>query len=463
MRYRAQDLVTLTHTCQAWREVFVSRSSLWTDFYCENAEKTRVYLERSKSSPINLWLYREGGLSPRDPFLKLVPNTVGRLRSLTIETTPEDLQGITSHLSRPALLLEKLDINIECGLGLQHSPVLAPTLLGGNLTSLCELRLQAVRTELPWRNMDNLTSFTLGYMLPGVISANHLLDFFESAPHLRIIELFSATPTSGARNGRLVSLAYLKRMNIIRGGPSSFLLNHLLIPIGAKLATKSAFRGPMIEDQLPGSLDNLRNLPNFTEVHLYVDEFRSRMRLAGPNGEVLVEYVATRFDITSLVLESLARFDTSKTQRLEISRTSPPSRDRPYQTLLPMRNLRTLKLTQCRNPRAFIHALHPGLNSLDVVVCPKLEELVFILCADREDFDTKAVIAMGIARASRGAKLRTVRIVERRGRVDPKDVVELRKHALHVEYGPGDGAVYGESDEDSDGSDEDNDGSYDED
>ena len=86
--------------------------------------------------------------------------------------------------------------------------------------------------------MVNLTSFTLGYMLPGEVSAKNLLDFFESAPRLRTINLLSATPTSSARNGRLVSLAYLERMVIIRGGSSSFLLSHLLIPVGAKLATK---------------------------------------------------------------------------------------------------------------------------------------------------------------------------------------------------------------------------------
>ena len=129
-----------------------------------------------------------------------------------------------------------------------------------------------------------------------------------------------------------------------------------------------------------------------------------------------------------------------------------------------MGNLRTLTLTQCKNPRAFIHALHPGSYSSDVVICPKLEEIVFVLRADGEEFGTKAVIAMAIARVSRRGKLRTIRIADRRWRLDPKDVVELRKHALHVEYGPSAGADYGESDDgdgDSDGNDEDDNGSYD--
>ena len=48
---RDQDTIALTHVCRAWREVFVSQTSLWTRFDCLNGEKTRTYLERSKSSP----------------------------------------------------------------------------------------------------------------------------------------------------------------------------------------------------------------------------------------------------------------------------------------------------------------------------------------------------------------------------------------------------------------------------
>jgi len=45
---------------------------------------------------------------------------------------------------------------------------------------------------------------------------------------------------------------------------------------------------------------------------------------------------------------------------------------------------------------------------------------------------------MAEARALRGAKFKTVRIVDEDPdpRVDPVDVLELGKHAWHVEYGP---------------------------
>ena len=44
-----RNLITLTHVCHNWRELFISRPSLWTNLDCTNVEKTRVYIERSKS------------------------------------------------------------------------------------------------------------------------------------------------------------------------------------------------------------------------------------------------------------------------------------------------------------------------------------------------------------------------------------------------------------------------------
>ena len=145
--------------------------------------------------------------------------------------------------------------------------------------------------------------------------------------------------------------------------------------------------------------------------------------------------VAKGMNPTSLAFESLARFDISRTERLNVYSCIPLSRDPAYRTLLLMKDLRTVVL--CRSsglPRAFMDALNPNTNPPKEVVCPSLEELSFVLhiqgCV--EEFDVQAVIEMAAARASRGAKLRTVRDqVE----LDPRDVLELRKHVLHVKHG----------------------------
>ena len=70
--------------------------------------------------------------------------------------------------------------------------------------------------------MVNLTSFKLAHTSPGEVSAAHLLDFFESAPRLRQVELHASAPTSGAQNGRLVT--GLPRVDVRPQGRSFTLL-----------------------------------------------------------------------------------------------------------------------------------------------------------------------------------------------------------------------------------------------
>ena len=223
-------------------------------------------------------------------------------------------------------------------------------------------------------------------------------------------------------------------MEIVGEGPSSLLLNHLLIPVGAELKTQVDLLGPLIEDHLPRSLDNLRNLSGFTKIHLHAAQWYPQVQFSGPNGKVTMIPV-TQTDTIRVVLESLARFDTSKVEQLEIDCDDTLSRDLPYQTLLPMEGLRTLTLFHCQNSRGFIAALRPNTSSSEAVVCPKLEELVLAFPIDRETFDMKDVIGMAAGRASRETKLKSVGI-DSRDDVLEIDSLELEKHVLRVEYGP---------------------------
>jgi hypothetical protein len=411
-------------------------------------DKTRVYLERSKSSRISLFLDRDGSLSPYDPFFEIIPHVVGRLKSLSVWGKPKHLRDITAQLFHPTPVLEELLIYGDRAYPPHHNHTLTSALFNGNLSSLRELSLESVRTNLPWRNMVNLTSFTLARTLPSDLSAKHLLDFFEGAPCLRNIGLHLTVRTCGTRNGRLVSLECLEWMYINGGGPISHLLNHLLIPVGAELTTRIESPTFAIEDYLPRSLDNLRNFPNFTAVKLYSGGSNPRMRFTGPNGQVTMIPRTSRVDGTRLVLESLAQLDTSKTEQLEISCGDPPSSGPPYRALLPMKALRTLTLSQCIRPHPFIGALHPDAISSEPLVCPKLEELTLVLHNDGEIFDIKRVIGMAAARASKGAKLKSVRIFGQ-DEFGWADVLELEKHVLHVECGPGvDGTGDGVGEED---------------
>ena len=448
--YRDGGVIALTHVCQTWREVFTSRSSLWTDFECVDADKTRTYLERSKSSPIDLSLIRDDDLSPNDPLLLVVPQAIGRLKHLCVEATPENLQDITVHLTHPAPLLESLSVDGGCKSRPGRNPILTAALFSGDLTSLHALHLQSVRTELAWRNMANLTSFGLYHMLPTDATFGRLLDFFESAPRLRSIDLRSATSVSGARNGRLVSLACLRRMEIAGDGPSSLLLNYLLIPVGAKLKIEVPSRGPLIDHHLPMYLDNLKNLPDFTKINLHVDSVCPRIRFAGPNGEVSMVSMYPRVEINRQVFASLTQLDTSKVQRMEISRANPLSADITLRALLPMENLRKLVLFQLENLWTFIHTLHPSLLTSNVTVCPKLEELVLVFHPGGDPHrHIETATRMAEARASKGSKLKYIRIVHQGG-LRPAETWELRQYVFKVDFGD-----HGIEEADDDGNEED--------
>jgi hypothetical protein len=110
-----------------------------------------------------------------------------------------------------------------------------------------------------------------------------------------------------------------------------------------------------------------------------------------------------------------------------------------------MEHLHTLALYRCTNLDVFIRALDPIVSSSGDVICPKLENLVLVLRLSGERLDIKNVIEMAAARASRGAKLKSVRIVSQDESVQI-DALELRKHVSHVECSPGDGVADGGTD-----------------
>ena len=418
----------LTHVCRAWRDVFTSCSSLWTNFRCTNAEETRVYLERSKSFPINLHLDREDGLFPHDPFLQLAPHALGRLKHLVINTTEDHFQNITNYFSRPAPQLRELSI-FGSSPDPFINPVLATTLFDGDLSSLRRLCLFSLHTTLPWRNMINLTSFSLGYVVHPGVTIGQLLDFFESAPSLLEVDLAFSTPDSGAQNGRLVSLAHLRKLDIYGHDSPSLLLEHLLIPVGVRMSIDIDVDGPRIEDYLPRSLDNLRNLSNFTKIRL---DFRVNivsLQFAGPNGRVLTCARSSGADPIRLVAQSLTMLDTSKTKWMEILRSTPPSGDL-HLALLSMDNLRTLTLSLCTDLRSFILALAPVPNSANPIACPKLECLIL---RTGERFDIETMVEVAAARASRGSPLKYVSIINWGELVFGEGATELLKHVSHVE------------------------------
>lgn len=434
-----EELVTLTHICRGWRERFISCPSLWTFLDCTNVEQTRVYLERSKNSPLEICLVEEEDTTfPNDAFLLAVPH-LDRVKSLTLSGSSDGLLEVAKNFDFPALLLEKLNLTFTH----PENPIIEVTLPNGNI-SLRELRLSGVAANLTWGNMSKLKTFDLRRVPCDKMSVTQLLNFFERAPLLRKIRLGNAFPiTSDAPPGRVVSLPHLEYFTIIAQPTHTILLNHLSIPAGARLSQNFNLdddKSP-IPIYLPKTFENLKHVSHLTSINL---SFKSGMymRLEGPSG---THYMFGNWDganpsqssLDRRVLRSLTQFRILAVERFHIEQCTASSsakieKSPIYLTLLPMKNLHTLTLTRCFN-LPFILSLNPGQNPSRTLVCPKLEDLVLYI-TNGTWFCIKELLAMVKERASSGAKLSTITIIGSKEFVSVKEVLKLREYVSRVEY-----------------------------
>ncbi|KAF9780842.1 hypothetical protein BJ322DRAFT_285542 [Thelephora terrestris] len=438
-----KDLITLTHVCRAWRELFISLPSLWTRLDFKDVEKTRTYLKRSGTLPLELVVHGSHVESySEDAFFLAVPHR-RRFKSLTIGRTSDFVGNLVNHLTFPAPSLKELRISFAC----DPAPVLDDTLFNGDLSSLRTLGLGGVVTNLPWRNLWNLTTFELRCPTDSRVTIARFLGFLEGAPRLKDITLHHSIPSSSnASSSRVVYLPYLKNLTICSNLAHATLLNHLSIPTEASLTLNFKFRGDRspLPDYLPKSSKNLRNIFRITTVNLLFEEKQKFMRLVGPSGSL---YIYGRWEPEALmihwltldhrILRSLDYFPLHMTHSLTITKyrvpTMIPDFDKPpHQNLFRAMELKTLVLIQCHN-LSFILALNPKRNSSKDVLCPNLEELTLYVEV-RNEFHILELMEMAKERASRGAKLRSVTVVGLGELVSGKEVFKLREHVTHVEY-----------------------------
>ncbi|KAF9789215.1 hypothetical protein BJ322DRAFT_1105084 [Thelephora terrestris] len=282
----------------------------------------------------------------------------------------EYLKDVADHLSNPEPLLEWLEMN-------QFTTPISG-LFAGDLSSLRNLRLSHLNIELSWRNMTNLTSVRLHTISPPIPVAQ-LLNCFEGAPLLRTIRLTDTISTSDSQDDRLVLLASLKTMKINGGAPCAPLLDRLLIPVGVKLEITSNSFDPSYDNIFPASPANLRNLSDFTKVHLEFKSGLSSARFRGPNRELLVTSELPNADI-STVLEYFNRLDSSATGWLTIVGGGPPQANVAYRVLRSMEYLYTLRIYKGERQFTFIDCLTPQPWPADVrvvgllTVCGALED-----------------------------------------------------------------------------------------
>lgn len=432
------DLITMTHVCRGWREILVSRSSLWTRLLgFKSFEKTRTYIERSQSSSLEIHIGSEYEMGFDYAFPLVIPH-IRRLKSLTIHS-PEVKHFHHCHMP----LLEKLSLWIEDDMDLDSA-------FNGELPLLRELRLYGSFTHLPHQNLANLQIATLT-LFCGITP---LLDFFESAPLLHTISLRYLIPNSSdAPPERIISLRHLKvfTLNLLSIFSPSTLLRHLHIPIGVSLFAEFGSCGgdsPFLHC-LPTRSSNFGNLSHITAVNLLLDSYSGckHLRLIGPSGGLHVHATpeddwgnSPSYAVDCGILRSLGNIVLSTVQRLVITSYQHPRATEVeecpiFQTLSLLSNLRTLILTSCNN-LPFVLSLNPQRNPSNLVLCSDMEELILYIDSP-DQFYPKHLIKMARNRATRGAKLSAITLVDLGQHLPEKEVLKLREHVTHVEYRTG--------------------------
>ncbi|KAF9643011.1 hypothetical protein BDM02DRAFT_1761205 [Thelephora ganbajun] len=424
-----------------WLEGVIHLPPLLVDLLgFHEVDKTRAYIGRSRSLPLEIVICKSEDKSYiEDAFLLAVPH-VKRFKSLAIGRTSDSLRNLTKHLTLPVPPLKELKIRFIC----DPAPVLDSMLFNEDLSSLRTLSLGGVITHLPWRSLWNLTTFDLRCPPDNRIAVTNLLNFLESAPHLKDITLHHSIPrASNACSSRVVCLPRLKNLTIFGDPVHATLLDHLSIPDGASLVLDFDFSGgesPLLKC-LPKTARNLKNLFRITTVNLCFAETKKYVHLVGPSGRF---YMFGRrfppFDLDRLVdrqiLRTLNYFSLPMTRRLAITKYKAPiqtaANKSPHCILHRMKDLLTLILTQCCN-LPFILALNPDHHPLKDVPCPNSEELVLYI-ETQDEFNIPELMSMAKERALKGAKLRSITIVGLDEFVPGKVVFKLRKHVAHVEY-----------------------------
>ena len=400
-----------------------------------DVDKTRTYIQRSQSTPLEIYLGKDQRSSYLDDAVSLVIPHIHRLKSLTIQA--DIIPGVLSDFHCPAPLLETLDINLSGRL----APVLDGALFGGDLSSLRELYLGRDITYIPWKNLANLRVFSLISSPPGH-EVTQLLDFFESAPLLHTISLMDSIPkASDAPPERIVPLRHLTTLTILADSPHYVLLNHLSIPTGVSLTLVFSYDGeesPLL-GYLPERSPNLGNLTHITAVNLCFRWLQKFIRLSGPSGSLrlLADTIDERTESSTVdprILHSLGPSILSTTQKLTMSEYECPNRDEDeecpvFRVLSSANGLRTLTLIQCNN-LPFIQALDPKENPSELMLCPNLEKFV-IYKSPRHYYYTERLLNMVKNRACREARLSSIVIADF---VPSYEVSKLEEFVGHMEY-----------------------------
>ncbi|KAF9783368.1 hypothetical protein BJ322DRAFT_1070495 [Thelephora terrestris] len=317
----AKHLAALSSVCCYWRNTFIATPSLWTRLDGKGVEKSRAWVERSGTLPIQLWV--QG--SPNPEVFEFLASHSSRLEVVFLpRVKPRDHSIFThSHLAkllRPAPLLRHI-----CVYALKTFDALVP--MTGEFPSLESMRVSGVQMPITNLRTPNLRRLELA----GAFDPESLFDLLESSPLLAYLDLTlflrQGVPVS---TGRKVSLEKVKQANFSRDGFK--MLPRLLLPTSNEITVDlpSHWQHDNDIDNTPLLSHLLDSLPMFRQVRsmsFLVTSPNQTISTEGPNGKFVLLTDHDNEPIRSItLLRLLAQRSTGFIRELKIPHLHVPPR-----------------------------------------------------------------------------------------------------------------------------------------
>lgn len=439
--HRSYSWIAVSHVCKYWRDASLSFPTVWSSIASNSPKFAKLCLERSKTVPIDVHLRFDPA---HDLFTTIQPHA-SRIRDLTVIIEfPSWKISIRSFVDLPAPILQSLKLQVST-----RSPPYFPLLFRDHTPSLKHLTIEGYSLPPPANHFVNLVRLDLRNDVHRLVPMSRFLDALESNPGLLHLTVSFAGPKSDDIDptwNRVVRLDSVQLVDLHECF-AKLLLGHLMLSSGTELVIYNSSRllpqrggSTVVEDMLPESLTNLRNLQNLDVLGIarrgrYDWEIAGGRKGHGAKTSVSITHDADgRTSSTGppsffplLVVEvhelwlkkvTIEYFDFDAAEFVvDLRRTF---------SALPA--LQTLVLLQCRADCIF-QALQPNE---DHIPCSSLTALVIYDPFEIDDFGDAELIDLACARKQYGAPLKRISLGFRPGTVSLGDQVERLKEYVEV-------------------------------
>ena len=319
-----RDLICSTAICQHWRTVLLSSPRLW----CHPSgppSKIRAYIERSKSTPINVRL-------PSPELAELIAPHASRLAGLTVQLNGEShgFSQVIEHLPHPIPTLHSLRVISDEPLDALEFPSDPKYTFCSHMKRLGIVGILGFRE---CQTFPNITEFTMHMSFPWTIE--RFLNILERFPVLERLFVTFHRRLSVDTNPKVVTLPHVQEMKISsftdveEAMQSSSILEYLQLPNlkSLSLQVPPKFVPPLPVFPIPSFGERFPTFAELPEVQVKLGTSVGEATFRSPS-QATLEYITGPF-ASYLLYEHWAwiKFPLLSIRRLIVDVVSPPSDD----------------------------------------------------------------------------------------------------------------------------------------